>query len=32
MDRGVSRVRPLEGGLAAWVDAGYLIDEDKLHG
>jgi len=28
MDRGVTRVRPLEGGLEAWVDAGYMIEED----
>jgi len=23
MDRGITRVRPLEGGLDAWIDAGY---------
>jgi 3-mercaptopyruvate sulfurtransferase SseA len=30
MDRGFSRVRPLEGGLAAWVDAGLPTDEETL--
>jgi 3-mercaptopyruvate sulfurtransferase SseA len=26
MDRGFTRVRPLEGGLDAWADAGYGIE------
>jgi len=26
MDRGFVRVRPLEGGLDAWADAGYTIE------
>jgi hypothetical protein len=26
MDRGFTRVRPLEGGLDAWADAGYRIE------
>jgi rhodanese-related sulfurtransferase len=25
MDRGFARVRPLEGGLDAWADAGYEV-------
>jgi rhodanese-related sulfurtransferase len=25
MDKGFKRVRPLEGGLEAWVDAGYEV-------
>jgi hypothetical protein len=29
MDKGFTRVRPLEGGIDAWADAGYLIT-DKL--
>jgi len=27
MDRGSTRVRPLQGGLEAWADAGYMLDE-----
>jgi 3-mercaptopyruvate sulfurtransferase SseA len=30
MDRGFNRVRPLEGGLAAWVEAGLPTDEETL--
>ncbi len=26
MDRGFTRVRPLEGGLDAWMQAGYAIE------
>jgi rhodanese-related sulfurtransferase len=26
MDRGFTRVRPLEGGLDAWSDAGYTLE------
>jgi hypothetical protein len=26
MDRGLARVRPLEGGLDAWSEAGYEVD------
>jgi rhodanese-related sulfurtransferase len=26
MDKGYRRVRPLEGGLEAWIDAGYGVD------
>ena len=29
MDKGFTRVRPLEGGIDAWADAGYLT-ADKL--
>jgi hypothetical protein len=29
MDRGFTRVRPLEGGLDAWADAGYRIDDPQ---
>jgi rhodanese-related sulfurtransferase len=28
MDRGFTRVRPLEGGLDAWVDAGF--DHERI--
>jgi rhodanese-related sulfurtransferase len=28
IDRGYTRVRPLEGGLDAWIDAGFVIDKD----
>jgi rhodanese-related sulfurtransferase len=28
IDRGYTRVRPLEGGLEAWVDAGFVVDQD----
>ncbi|MFC3106385.1 DedA family protein/thiosulfate sulfurtransferase GlpE [Undibacterium arcticum] len=27
IDRGYTRVRPLQGGLEAWVDAGYMLEE-----
>jgi rhodanese-related sulfurtransferase len=29
MDRGFRRVRPLEGGFDAWVDAGFAFDEEE---
>jgi 3-mercaptopyruvate sulfurtransferase SseA len=28
MSRGFRRVRPLEGGLEAWVEAGYAVTRD----
>ena len=28
MDRGYPRVRPLAGGLDAWIEAGYEYDEE----
>jgi len=28
MDRGYSRVRPLAGGLDAWVEAGYQFESE----
>jgi rhodanese-related sulfurtransferase len=28
IDRGFRLVRPLAGGLDAWVDAGYLVEPD----
>jgi hypothetical protein len=30
MDRGFRRVRPLEGGLDAWVASGYIVEETAL--
>jgi 3-mercaptopyruvate sulfurtransferase SseA len=30
MDKGFTRVRPLEGGLDAWEDAGYLIEDETI--
>ncbi len=30
MDRGFALVRPLEGGLDAWEDAGYEIEADRI--
>jgi hypothetical protein len=30
MERGYTLVRPLSGGLDAWVGAGYGVDEDPL--
>jgi len=30
MDRGFKRVRPLAGGLNAWMDAGFEIEEENL--
>jgi len=29
MDRGYMRVRPLAGGLDAWIEAGYHYDSDS---
>jgi rhodanese-related sulfurtransferase len=28
IDRGYTRVRPLEGGLEAWIDGGFAIEQD----
>ncbi len=30
MDRGFTLVRPLEGGLDAWEEAGYEIEADRI--
>jgi membrane protein DedA with SNARE-associated domain/rhodanese-related sulfurtransferase len=30
MDRGFTRVRPLEGGLGSWLDAGLAVDEETV--
>jgi membrane protein DedA with SNARE-associated domain/rhodanese-related sulfurtransferase len=30
MDRGFTRVRPLEGGLNSWIEAGCAVDEETL--
>ena len=30
MDRGFRLVRPLEGGLNAWADAGYEIEAERI--
>jgi 3-mercaptopyruvate sulfurtransferase SseA len=30
MDRGFTRVRPLEGGLDAWEEAGYEIEVERI--
>jgi 3-mercaptopyruvate sulfurtransferase SseA len=30
MDRGFSRVRPLDGGLDAWEEAGYAIESGLI--
>ncbi len=30
MDRGFTLVRPLAGGLEAWVEAGYAVDAEPL--
>lgn len=30
MDRGFSLVRPLEGGLDAWEEAGYDIEAERI--
>jgi hypothetical protein len=27
MDKGLARVRPLEGGIEAWIAAGYEVEE-----
>jgi rhodanese-related sulfurtransferase len=32
MDRGFTRVRPLEGGLDAWIAAGLPVDEETVVG
>lgn len=29
MTRGFKRVRPLEGGLDAWLDAGHEVEKDE---
>ena len=31
MDRGLVRVRPLKGGLDAWVDAGFKYEQADAH-
>ena len=30
MDKGFTRVRPLEGGLDAWSDAGYNLEDETI--
>jgi rhodanese-related sulfurtransferase len=30
IERGYKRVRPLTGGLDAWVDAGYEVAEEEI--
>jgi rhodanese-related sulfurtransferase len=30
MEKGFTRVRPLEGGLDAWAEAGYLIEDERV--
>jgi len=30
MERGFTRVRPLEGGLDAWLEAGYGVEDETL--
>jgi 3-mercaptopyruvate sulfurtransferase SseA len=30
MDRGFTLVRPLEGGLDAWAEAGYEIEAERI--
>jgi len=30
MEKGFTRVRPLEGGLDAWTEAGYLIEDETV--
>jgi 3-mercaptopyruvate sulfurtransferase SseA len=30
MDKGFTRVRPLEGGLDAWAEAGYLTEDETI--
>jgi rhodanese-related sulfurtransferase len=32
MDRGFTRVRPLEGGLDCWIEAGLPVDEETMVG
>jgi len=31
IERGFTLVRPLAGGLDAWVEAGYPVDEHAVH-
>jgi rhodanese-related sulfurtransferase len=30
LDRGFTRVSPLEGGLDAWSEAGYAVEDDTV--
>jgi rhodanese-related sulfurtransferase len=30
LDRGFTRANPLAGGLDAWVEAGYLVEDETL--
>lgn len=30
MDKGFTRVRPLEGGLDAWIEAGHLAEDETI--
>jgi len=30
IERGYKKVRPLAGGLEAWVDAGYEVEEEEI--
>jgi rhodanese-related sulfurtransferase len=30
MQKGFTKVRPLEGGLDAWVEAGYLVEDETI--
>jgi rhodanese-related sulfurtransferase len=30
LDRGFTRVNPLAGGLDAWMEAGYLVEDETL--
>lgn len=32
MDKGFTRVRPLEGGIDAWADAGYSMEDETVVG
>jgi rhodanese-related sulfurtransferase len=32
MDKGFTRVRPLEGGIDAWADAGYSMEDEAVVG